>query len=185
MASQITGVSVVYSIVCFGWDQRKHQSTASLAFVRGNLPVTGEFPAQRASNTENISIWWRHHNSSCTSVVLLDLRSCSHPRSGVLNNSDQATLTRHIQNRISSFWLNCFHWLHENVSYLQLSSDDNFLNITTLFSTALGKIEGDKSNWTTSRLHWSSDVGSKSPVGSANVHRTTPLRWFSYFWKWP
>ena len=27
----------------------------------GNSPVTGEFPAQRASNTENVSIWWRHH----------------------------------------------------------------------------------------------------------------------------
>ena len=26
----------------------------------GNSPVTGEFPAQRASNAENVSIWWRH-----------------------------------------------------------------------------------------------------------------------------
>ena len=26
-----------------------------------NLPVTGEFPAQKASNAENISVWWRHH----------------------------------------------------------------------------------------------------------------------------
>ena len=27
----------------------------------GESPVTGEFPAQRASNTENVSIWWCHH----------------------------------------------------------------------------------------------------------------------------
>ena len=27
----------------------------------GNSPVTGEFPAQKASNAENVSIWWRHH----------------------------------------------------------------------------------------------------------------------------
>ena len=27
----------------------------------GNSPVTGEFPAQRASNAENVSIWWCHH----------------------------------------------------------------------------------------------------------------------------
>ena len=27
----------------------------------GNSPVTGEFPAQRASNVENVSIWWRYH----------------------------------------------------------------------------------------------------------------------------
>ena len=27
----------------------------------GNSPVTGEFPAQIASNVENVSIWWHHH----------------------------------------------------------------------------------------------------------------------------
>ena len=27
----------------------------------GNSPVTGEFPAQMASNAENISMWWHHH----------------------------------------------------------------------------------------------------------------------------
>ena len=27
----------------------------------GNSPVTGEFPTQRASNAEIVSIWWRHH----------------------------------------------------------------------------------------------------------------------------
>ena len=35
MASQITGASIVYSIVCSGKDQRKHQTSASLTFVRG------------------------------------------------------------------------------------------------------------------------------------------------------
>ena len=34
LASQITGVSIVFSIVCSGADQRKHQSSASLALVR-------------------------------------------------------------------------------------------------------------------------------------------------------
>ena len=35
MASQVTGVSVDYSSVCSGADQRKHQSSTSLAFVMG------------------------------------------------------------------------------------------------------------------------------------------------------
>ena len=35
MASLITGVSIVYSTVCSGGDQRKHQSSASLASVWG------------------------------------------------------------------------------------------------------------------------------------------------------
>ena len=41
MASQITCISIVCSTVCSGADQRKRQSSASLAFVRGihRLPV--------------------------------------------------------------------------------------------------------------------------------------------------
>ena len=41
MASQITSVAIVYSTVYLGADQRKHQSSASLAFVRGihRVPV--------------------------------------------------------------------------------------------------------------------------------------------------
>ena len=35
MASQTTGVSMVSSTVCSGADQRKHQSLALLALVRG------------------------------------------------------------------------------------------------------------------------------------------------------
>ena len=27
----------------------------------GEFTGTGEFPAQRASNAENVTIWWRHH----------------------------------------------------------------------------------------------------------------------------
>ena len=58
IASQITSLAIVYSTVYSGTDERKHQSSASLACV-GNSPLTGEFPAQRASNAENVSIWWK------------------------------------------------------------------------------------------------------------------------------
>ena len=34
------------------------------ALSAGNSPVTSEFPAQRASNAENVSIWWRHHGAT-------------------------------------------------------------------------------------------------------------------------
>ena len=61
MASKITGISIVYSAVCSSTEQRKHQSSASLAFVRGihRLPVVS--PHIKASNTEDASIRWRHH----------------------------------------------------------------------------------------------------------------------------
>ena len=69
MASQITGVLILYSTVCSGVDQRKHQSFASLS-------VWGEFtgdrwiprshrwiPHTKASDAEHVSIWWRHHEN--------------------------------------------------------------------------------------------------------------------------
>ena len=49
MASQITSLTIVYSSVYSGEDQRKHQSSASLAFVRGihrwpaNSPHKGQW----------------------------------------------------------------------------------------------------------------------------------------------
>ena len=46
ITSQITGFSIVCPVVCLGADQRKHQCSASLTFVRG---------------IQNVSIWCRHH----------------------------------------------------------------------------------------------------------------------------
>ena len=44
--------------------RRRSKSTPKLrvtGLCEGNSPATGEFPAQRVSNAENVSIWWRHH----------------------------------------------------------------------------------------------------------------------------
>ena len=59
MTSQITSLTIVYSTVCTGADQRKHQSSSSLAFVGGIhlWPVN----SPHKWNAENVSIWWRHH----------------------------------------------------------------------------------------------------------------------------
>ena len=45
--------------------RRRSKKTSKLSITglcEGNSPVTGEFPAQMASNMENVSIWWRHHD---------------------------------------------------------------------------------------------------------------------------
>ena len=68
MVSQITSVPIVYSTVCSGADQRKHQSSASLVFVRGihrwqvNSPHKG--PVTRKTfpfMTSTWSVWCRRH----------------------------------------------------------------------------------------------------------------------------
>ena len=43
--------------------KRRSKKTSKLRVTGlcvGNSPVTDEFPAQMASNAENVSIWWRH-----------------------------------------------------------------------------------------------------------------------------
>ena len=45
--------------------RRKSRKTSKLrapGLCEGNSPMTGEFPSQRASYAENVSIWWRHHD---------------------------------------------------------------------------------------------------------------------------
>ena len=48
-------------------NRRKSKKTSKLrvtGLCAGNSPVTNEFPAQMASNPENVSIWWRHHDTA-------------------------------------------------------------------------------------------------------------------------
>ena len=44
--------------------RRRSKKTSTLRVTGlcvGNSPVTGELPAQMASNAKNVSIWWRYH----------------------------------------------------------------------------------------------------------------------------
>ena len=50
MASQITNLTI-----------EKTSKVRITGLYAGNSTVTDEFPAQMASNPENVSIWWRHH----------------------------------------------------------------------------------------------------------------------------
>ena len=51
----------------------------------GEFTGTGEFPAQRASYAENVSIWWRHHefeNSGFSNIHITDLVGNPHLTGG-------------------------------------------------------------------------------------------------------
>ena len=62
MTFQITSLTIVYSTVHSGADQRKHQSSASLAFVQGIHRWPLNSLHKSPNNVENASIWWRHHD---------------------------------------------------------------------------------------------------------------------------
>ena len=68
MASQITSLTIVYSTADSGADQKTSKLRVTGLCV-GNSPETGEFPAQMASNAQNVSIWWRHHEIICNKTA--------------------------------------------------------------------------------------------------------------------
>ena len=49
----------------FGRRSKKTSKIRVTGLCVGNSPGTGEFRAQMASNTINVSIWWRHHGFRC------------------------------------------------------------------------------------------------------------------------
>ena len=89
MASQITGVSIVCFAVCSGTDQRKHQSSMSLVFVRGihqslvDSPHKGPvmqkmFPSAAVVVMLHVIIWFTvlHYNSTDWSSRAADRLCC-------------------------------------------------------------------------------------------------------------
>ena len=74
MASQTIGISIVYSSVCPGVDQRKHQSSASLAVVRGihrwpvNSPHKGTV-TRKMFPFDDVIIWCFGHGIHTISLL--------------------------------------------------------------------------------------------------------------------
>ena len=91
--------------------RRKSKKTSMLCIIglcKGNSPVTGEFPSQRASNIENVSIWWHHHGDlsikppkACGPLCLLN---CTLNDSHVYN-----------ENEFRFLRILCWHSLLENI----------------------------------------------------------------------
>ena len=59
-ASQITSLTILYSTLYSGADERNIKAPRP-GLCAGNSAEAGELSAQKASNTVNLSIWWRHH----------------------------------------------------------------------------------------------------------------------------
>ena len=83
---------------------KKRSKLRVTGLFAGNSPATGEFPAQMASNAENASIWWRHHDTVTTpdknqvkSIALYILR----------NYANESTLLQWISTYL-------WGWTHHN-----------------------------------------------------------------------
>ena len=136
MASQIADVSIVCSAVLFGRRSKKTSKLCVTGLCEGNSPVTGEFPAQRASNAKNVSVWWRQHVPRIRNIFHTQHpnipRNCNvvcHPISTPVWSNDGWLIYYPL---IDNTWINvlsciyiyikrCDHWMNFIFKYKSLS----------------------------------------------------------------
>ena len=82
--------------------RRRSKKTSKLrvtGLCAGNSPGTDEFPAQMASNAENVSIWWRHHGHKSIlghRKVIMSHRYCTLSRARLCGPfSDRKSIPRY------------------------------------------------------------------------------------------
>ena len=106
--------------------RRRSKRTSKLhvtGFCVGNSPVTGEFPAQKASNAENVFIWWRHHDVS--------REQCVNASSSSMQSIIGTDVITHLQQSVAR-WRNIYGFtkLGNIDSGCDLLPDNNKLFIT-------------------------------------------------------
>ena len=95
MASQITGVASVYSTVCSCADQRKHQSSASLAFVRGIHRSPGNSPHKGPVTRKMFLSWAILNGVIWRNTGQISARHMNHVEKESINRSTLKTERRH------------------------------------------------------------------------------------------
>ena len=86
----------------------------------GNSPVAGEFPAQRVSNAENVSIRWRHHDVNSITIVnwYATERNCAKCETTVTTSTQHTAQLIFFEVIFISYWV-CAH--HSDISLMAVS----------------------------------------------------------------
>ena len=107
-------ITMVYSTVYSGDDQRKHQCSASLAFVRGSHRWPIMYPHKWPVTRKNVYIWWPHHDWSSSQVFCI-------------GKCHLAVIA------IATILVSCHPWVficRECSSTMMTSSNGNFFHVT-------------------------------------------------------
>ena len=107
MASQITCLKIVYPSVYSGADQRKHQSSASLAFVRGihrrpvnsphEWPVTRKmFPFDDVIMSTTLENFWYLLTNLCGCRISGDRDKCASGHSDCHTTDSRVSIMGHV-----------------------------------------------------------------------------------------
>ena len=83
----VTIASLITSLSIHRLFRRMSKKTSKLRVTDlcvGNSPGTGEFPAQMASDAENVSIWWRHHEQWYLTSICVPVIKIIAPHKGLI-----------------------------------------------------------------------------------------------------
>ena len=186
MASQITSLTIVYSLVFSGADERKYQSSASLAFVLGihrwpvNSPHKGSvtrkmFPFDEVIMYVRFSTQTRRPRQLCAyhSYIILchTYYSFSVLYIRCISSVNVGFFTHDLKQCLSSIvW--CFHSRKCNVWY-RLQDDSHYLNMITSANGNIFRV-----NWPfVPGIHW-------SPVNSPHKDQWRGALMFSLICAW-
>ena len=135
------------------WHHQPHDCLLSLLFRRksketskirvtglcaGNSTVTNEFPAQRASNAENVSIWWHHHINVSFNVDTFVSWECAEIKDGYFCwvSSDFARLIA-LKEYNFKFYINHSIEIPQDIEILHKSMHPIFLTNSMLWQLTL------------------------------------------------
>ena len=97
--------------------RRRSKKTSKLlvtGLCAGNSPGTGEFPAQMASNEENVSIWWRHHEKDRNMMIFpYYWRMLRGTYESPVDSLHNGPLMQYIDISFLSVWTSC--WINSQV----------------------------------------------------------------------
>ena len=151
IASQITSLTIVYSTVYSGLDQRKHQSSASLAFVRGihrwpvNSPHKG--PVRRKKFPfDDIIMYFVFMNSYETQMEKVSLHNARMTHTIVLLATvTPDVLARSVINRVLYNikllwnWLFMIHATHQDMDVFTCLLSKQYISVLLSLSLSLFK----------------------------------------------
>ena len=149
ITSQITSLAIVYWTVYSRHRSKKTSKLRVTGLCARNSPETGEFPAQRASNAENVSIWWRHHETAGLSIKTIVMTS---------SHRDAFNITVILRGESTVHqWIPLTHWGRDKMAGIFQKTVPNAFSLMKMYEFRL-------------KIHWNlcqySSIGSDNGFGA-------------------
>ena len=131
--------STVYFSTVFKAQIKETSKFRVTGLCAGISPGTGEFPAQMASNAENVSIWWRHH--VCLQREAIHWVPCIRTDAYIKRYVCLQTII-HLCKKWFSVWISIYIITFLSVSFVMMTSSNK--NISRVTGHLCGEFTGSR-----------------------------------------